>query len=355
MKTIPGLIILFSLNCLPSVSQDTIRIYLNENYEVVDSAKCTILRKVLIDEKKVYHLWDSYLDGKKIVSATYKSINPWIEDGKFSYYNEEGKLIATGEYDNAYLTGKWIYYNLESTDTVDYSSSRKILGDLTFSWITQLQINNSRSEISTAQKKFIEEHLQYPVRAGERNFGTAVIHVSVKIGGKRELQLLSFSHPDYAYEACRFLLEAPDGFYLDNSQDHGKVSKNFEISFKRQNFTDSDTAQLLSADTSALYVFVDEQAAFMGGDINTFRDWVQSNLIYPPEAVKSGIFGRVTVQFAVNYKGEVFDIKILHGVHPSLDKETIRVINSSPKWVAARYNGRVVNQQFVIPVIFMLH
>ena len=48
------------------------------------------------------------------------------------------------------------------------------------------------------------------------------------------------------------------------------------------------------------FVFVEEQATFQGGDINTFREWVQKNLVYPPVAVENGIFGRVTVQFAVN-------------------------------------------------------
>ena len=102
------------------------------------------------------------------------------------------------------------------------------------------------------------------------------------------------------------------------------------------------------------FVFVEEQATFQGGDINSFRDWVQKNLVYPPVAVENGIFGRVTVQFAVNSKGDVTDVKILRGVDPSLDKETIRVIMSSPKWGAARQGGRAVKQQFVIPVIFML-
>ncbi len=102
------------------------------------------------------------------------------------------------------------------------------------------------------------------------------------------------------------------------------------------------------------FVFVEEQATFQGGDINSFRDWVQKNLVYPPVAVENGIFGRVTVQFAVSSKGEVVDVKILRGVDPSLDKETIRVINSSPKWGAAKQGGRAVKQQFVIPVIFML-
>jgi len=102
------------------------------------------------------------------------------------------------------------------------------------------------------------------------------------------------------------------------------------------------------------FVFVEEQATFQGGDVGTFREWVQKNLVYPPVAVENGIFGRVTVQFAVNSKGEVVDVKILRGVDPSLDKETIRVIMSSPKWGAAKQGGRAVKQQFVIPVIFML-
>ena len=102
------------------------------------------------------------------------------------------------------------------------------------------------------------------------------------------------------------------------------------------------------------FVFVEEQATFQGGDVGAFREWVQKNLVYPPVAVENGIFGRVTVQFAVNSRGEVTDVKILRGVDPSLDKETIRVIMSSPKWGAAKQGGRAVKQQFVIPVIFML-
>jgi len=102
------------------------------------------------------------------------------------------------------------------------------------------------------------------------------------------------------------------------------------------------------------FVFVEEQAVFQGGDINTFRDWVQKNLVYPPEAAKDGIFGRVTVQFSVDVKGKVCDVKVLRGVAPSLDNETIRVISSSPDWIPAKQKGQSVKQQFVIPAIFMM-
>jgi protein TonB len=81
---------------------------------------------------------------------------------------------------------------------------------------------------------------------------------------------------------------------------------------------------------------------------------VQENLEYPEEAIKNGIFGRVTIQFAVNSKGEVCDIKILRGVAPSLDEEAVRTLESSPLWTPAEQEGKPVKQQFVMPVIFSL-
>jgi TonB family protein len=48
----------------------------------------------------------------------------------------------------------------------------------------------------------------------------------------------------------------------------------------------------------------------------------------------------------------VFDVKVLRGVDPSLDKEAIRVITSSPDWVPAKQSDKNVKQQFVMPVIF---
>jgi periplasmic protein TonB len=103
-----------------------------------------------------------------------------------------------------------------------------------------------------------------------------------------------------------------------------------------------------------VFIIVEEPASFQGGDLNSFRDWVQKNLEYPPVAAENGISGKVYVQFAVNSKGEVVDVKVLRGVDPSLDKESIRVITTSPKWNPAKQGGRNVKQQFVIPLSFVL-
>lgn len=113
-----------------------------------------------------------------------------------------------------------------------------------------------------------------------------------------------------------------------------------------------EEAESVIPDDEPALTFVEEQATFQGGDISSFQAWVQKNLVYPPIAVENGIFGKVIVQFVVNTRGDVTDVKILRGVDPSLDNETVRVIMSSPKWGAARQAGHPAKQQFIIPVIF---
>ena len=102
------------------------------------------------------------------------------------------------------------------------------------------------------------------------------------------------------------------------------------------------------------YLKVEKPAQFQGGDIDAFRDWIQTKVVYPPEAIKNGIFGKVIVQFVVDSKGKLGDIKILRGVDPLLDNAALQALQSSPDWVPAKQDGKEVRQQFVIPVYFTL-
>jgi protein TonB len=103
-----------------------------------------------------------------------------------------------------------------------------------------------------------------------------------------------------------------------------------------------------------VFLIVEEQATFQGGDVSAFREWVMKNIKYPAIAQENGIKGKVYVQYAVNSKGEVCDVKVVRGVDPSLDKEAVRVIMSSPLWEPAKQRGTRVKQQFTIPISFQL-
>jgi protein TonB len=95
-----------------------------------------------------------------------------------------------------------------------------------------------------------------------------------------------------------------------------------------------------------------EGALFMNGGLEEFQKWVVKNITYPQEAVANGIFGKVILEFCVNRKGEVVDVKFLRRLHPSVDEETLRVINSSPRWTPAKQGGTPVKQRFTIPFSF---
>jgi protein TonB len=74
------------------------------------------------------------------------------------------------------------------------------------------------------------------------------------------------------------------------------------------------------------------------------QSWPQSN----------GVEGKVIVQFIVDQHGEVTDVVILKGIDPTLDKEAIRVIKSSPRWSPGIQNGKIVRARYIIPVSFIL-
>ncbi len=104
-----------------------------------------------------------------------------------------------------------------------------------------------------------------------------------------------------------------------------------------------------------VFVIVETMPQFRGGDISKFREYVQEKVVYPEEAIKKGISGRVFVQFVVDVTGKVAEIKIVRGVDPLLDNEVIRILKDSPKWKPGNQRGKPVKVSFTIPVEFSLN
>jgi TonB family protein len=105
-----------------------------------------------------------------------------------------------------------------------------------------------------------------------------------------------------------------------------------------------------------VFIIVEEPAAFKkDSDLNTFRKWVQDNVVLPDEVVKAGISGKVFVQFVVDEEGNVINEKILRGVTEKIDQMVIETIQKSPKWEKPpRNGGKAVKQAFTIPVVVKL-
>ena len=98
---------------------------------------------------------------------------------------------------------------------------------------------------------------------------------------------------------------------------------------------------------------VEVMPQFPGGQIAMLQ-YLMKNIKYPEQAVKEGIQGRVTVRFIVEKDGSISDVKPVLSVHPLLNKEAVRVVESMPKWTPGKQNGKPVRVRFNLPVMFKL-
>lgn len=100
----------------------------------------------------------------------------------------------------------------------------------------------------------------------------------------------------------------------------------------------------------AVYDLVDE----MPQPTVDLSQFLASNIHYPAAAKEKQIEGRVTVRFVVDREGNVTYPQIIRSPDTSLSIETLRVINSMPKWRPGKQNGKLVRVNFTLPVLFRL-
>lgn len=119
----------------------------------------------------------------------------------------------------------------------------------------------------------------------------------------------------------------------------------------------NDSAQKKTV-TPGVYAYsdVDAKPTFLNSeDPRTFMErWVYQYLKYPKYAVENGIQGRVIVDFVIDEKGNVGDVKVTRGLHAVLDEEALRVVSASPRWKPGRHHGKKVKVALSVAVDFRL-
>ena len=106
-------------------------------------------------------------------------------------------------------------------------------------------------------------------------------------------------------------------------------------------------------DTNKPYDVVEKMPQFPGGTGKLF-EFLSKNVKYPAEAENNDVQGRVIVTFVVEKDGEISNAKVVKSVHPTLDAEALRVVNSMPSWTPGMQNGEAVRVKYTVPVTFRL-
>lgn len=99
---------------------------------------------------------------------------------------------------------------------------------------------------------------------------------------------------------------------------------------------------------------IEQMPEFPGGDSALIR-FLSDNVKYPVIAQENGIQGRAHCRFLVDVDGSVRDVHIVKSAgDKSLDKETVRVVSSMPKWKPGMQREKPVAVHFSVVMRFKL-
>jgi TonB family protein len=97
----------------------------------------------------------------------------------------------------------------------------------------------------------------------------------------------------------------------------------------------------------------EQEAQFPGGTVALLK-FIKDNISYPPEAVAEKITGKVYLGFIVEKNGSLSNVEVLRGIHPLIDAEAIRIIQSMPNWIPGTLNNEPARTRLRIPISFDL-
>ena len=220
---------------------------------------------------------------------------------------------------------------------------------------------------SDALLKYIKSEMKYPKDALINNvMGRVFVNFIIeKDGSISDVKIFKGVNESLDKEAIRIIESMPKWIPAEQNGEIVRVRYNSSINFvlPAELNTEGLTIQTNDEDKNDFFykqdkAYIDhfetfsEMILFPGGE-EAYNKFVIENIKYPEIAKDKGIQGFVSVNYAINKDGEIYNIKVRESADPILDKEVVNTIKSMPKWIIRdkdKYGVSVKN----LPVIFRL-
>jgi TonB family protein len=175
------------------------------------------------------------------------------------------------------------------------------------------------------------------------NFEISFTAVVEKSGLLSNIKVLSTSDEEMARKVVAIIETSPK---WTPARDNGKLARALVVfSFS------SETIETKTDEDSSVET---QMPAFKGGDLNKFRNWVTSKLVYPEYAYRQKIQGNVLLKFIIERDGNLTEIEVVHSPNDMLAREAVRVVRKSPKWTPGKQGDSNVRVAFLLPMAFRL-
>jgi len=201
-------------------------------------------------------------------------------------------------------------------------------------------------ESFTKFSNWLAERIKYPADAAARGKeGRVTVNYVIQPDGTiSKPTVMSASDQSLGEAVVKAINESPSWEPAKNNEIQDPFSTTVTVKFE---LPDKVTAD----DT---FIVVEQMPEYPGGNA-ALLDFLKNNSRYPEGARAEKVEGKVIVRFVVNTKGQVEDAVILKGVHPLLDAEALKVVNSLTGWLPGAQGGKPVNVWYMVPVSFSLN
>ena len=105
-------------------------------------------------------------------------------------------------------------------------------------------------------------------------------------------------------------------------------------------------------DGSPAFEVVEQMPEYSNGGMEGLMRYFKEGFVYPVELDGMALVGHIAVRFVVREDGSISDARVLHGVHPLLDAEALRLVNAMPKWKPGMQDGKPVAVRYTAPVVW---
>ncbi|MBQ3212754.1 MAG: TonB family protein [Alistipes sp.] len=215
-------------------------------------------------------------------------------------------------------------------------------------------------------QNWIQNNIRYPKQAMEKGIGGRVIFQFVveRDGTPTSFNVLQSPDKSLSDEVERIFKTSPKWEAGEQNGEKVRVLYTVPVVFttpsaetqefeqQKQNF--EAQKQNFEQQKDLAYIKVEKMPTFQGGDLNTFRNWVQSQIQYPKEAMEKNISGRVIFSFVVEKDGSTSDFTVLQTPDKLLADEVDRIFKTCPKWEPGTQRGEKVRVKYTVPIVFAL-
>lgn len=217
-----SLFLLFVCLTVEVHGQDTTMQFLNKNWQVVTETEAVFIRQIEKQGNFSYKVSETDVAGNRVLVGEYNSIDPFIEHGKFEFYDvKSDTLFAIGQYTDGVMTGEWEYYRDKRCKPVLTKLNFDIEfgkipeedneGNPNYKWIVEDPPQFKADNGETGDDKllsFLARDIRCPAMATIRNVQDEKVLfklIVTKDGTPANLEMVRGSHKDYEKELERVL------------------------------------------------------------------------------------------------------------------------------------------------------